>query len=198
MAFQYSPVVEAWRGQSKTYVVDGVATQVWEHGDGEPVICIHGVPASAYCYRKLLPELAKRGLRGIAFDLPGLGLADRPEEFDYSWSHLGLYATKLIEQLQLEKFHLLVHDIGGPVGFGVLGRIGERVKSITILNTTTLATRFRPHPSMAIFRQPIIGELALKAMRPNFLAVALNTHGFVSKLHRDDYLAYYQLLKGTK
>ena len=64
MAFQYSPVVEAWRGQSKTCVVDGVATQVWGHGDGEPVILHSGVPASAYCYRKLLPELAKRGAAG--------------------------------------------------------------------------------------------------------------------------------------
>ena len=41
-------------------------------------MCLHGVPASCFLYRKVLRELAARGLRGIAFDLPGLGLADRP------------------------------------------------------------------------------------------------------------------------
>jgi pimeloyl-ACP methyl ester carboxylesterase len=36
-----------------------------------PVVCLHGVPASSFLYRKLIVELAARGLRGIAFDLPG-------------------------------------------------------------------------------------------------------------------------------
>lgn len=51
---------------------------VREAGSGEPVVCVHGVPTSSYLYRKVLEELAARGLRGVAFDLPGLGLADRP------------------------------------------------------------------------------------------------------------------------
>ena len=38
-----------------------------DKGDGEAVVCLHGVPASAYLYRKLVPALASRGLRGIAF-----------------------------------------------------------------------------------------------------------------------------------
>ena len=42
------------------------------------MVCLHGVPASCFLYRKVLRELAARGLRGVAFDLPGLGLADRP------------------------------------------------------------------------------------------------------------------------
>ena len=48
------------------------------------MVCLHGVPASSFLYRKVLAELAGRGLRGVAFDLPGLGLADRPARFDYT------------------------------------------------------------------------------------------------------------------
>jgi pimeloyl-ACP methyl ester carboxylesterase len=64
---------------------------VREQGSGEPVLCVHGLPASAFLYRKVLAELAKLGLRGVAFELPGLGLADRPAGFDYTWSGLGRF-----------------------------------------------------------------------------------------------------------
>ena len=37
-------------------------------------------------------ELAARGLRSVAFDLPGLGLADRPAAFDCTWTGLAASA----------------------------------------------------------------------------------------------------------
>ncbi|MBM4253126.1 MAG: alpha/beta fold hydrolase [Deltaproteobacteria bacterium] len=193
---KYAPVVEAWRDQSAVHSVDGVATRVWNQGQGEAVVCIHGVPTSAYCYRKLLPELASLGMRGIAFDLPGLGLADRPDQFDYSWSGLGVFATKLIESMNLGRFHLLVHDIGGPVGFGILERLRDQISSLTVLNTMTLPTKFKPHPMMRIFTVPLAGELSLAALNEQSFAFTLNSHGFMNKLSRDEYRAYYQLLKG--
>ena len=52
------------------------------------VVLVHGVPTSSFLYRKVIPALAEQGLRAVAFDFPGLGLADRPEDFDYSWSGL--------------------------------------------------------------------------------------------------------------
>ena len=59
-------------------VGDRVESFVLDVGIGEPVVCLHGVPASSFLYRKVVRELAARGLRGVAFDLPGLGLAARP------------------------------------------------------------------------------------------------------------------------
>jgi pimeloyl-ACP methyl ester carboxylesterase len=82
-------------------------------GQGEAVICVHGVPASGFLYRKLLPELASRGLEGVTLDLPGLGLAGRPADFDYSWSGLATWYLKAIDAAGIRNFHLVVHDIGG-------------------------------------------------------------------------------------
>jgi len=56
----------------------------------------------------VLDELAARDLRGVAFDLPGLGLADRPESFDYTWTGLGQYCVSAVDALGLEHFHLVV------------------------------------------------------------------------------------------
>ena len=101
------------------------------------------MPASSFLYRKLLAELAARGMRGVAFDLPGLGLADRPRDFDYTWTGLGTFARGAVDALCLDRFHLVVHDLGGPVGFELAAAIPDRVGSITVLNTIVDADTFR-------------------------------------------------------
>src|SRR4051812_5575998 len=87
-------------------------------GTGSAVILVHGVPSSSFLYRKMIPALAQQGLRAIAFDFPGLGLADRPEEFDYSWSGLSRWMGQAIDALGIDRCHLVVHDIGGPLPLG--------------------------------------------------------------------------------
>jgi len=142
-------VLEQWARRGRRLTAPGATTNVWEEGDGPPVVCIHGVPVSAFVYRRLLPELAARGLRGIAFDLPGLGLADRPRTFDYSWSGLGGWAVGAVDALGLERFHLVVQDIGGPVGFDLARRVPDRVLSLTSLNAV---------PPLASFKRPWVME----------------------------------------
>jgi haloalkane dehalogenase len=113
-------VLTAYERTGYRLVVAGLETFVLDHGQGEAVVCLHGVPASSFLYRKMIDELAARGLRGIAFDLPGLGLADRPPDFDYSWTGLGRFAAAVVDALGLDHCHLVVHDIGAPVGFELI------------------------------------------------------------------------------
>jgi pimeloyl-ACP methyl ester carboxylesterase len=157
-------VIEAHRGAGREFVAAGVHSFVREQGHGEPVVCMHGVPASSFLYRKLLPELAARGLRGVAFDLPGLGLADRPTGFDYSWTGLGRFAAAAIDALGLGRFHLVVHDIGGPVGFEMAAAMPARVRSLTLLNTLIEVDSFRRPWVMQPFAWPVAGNLWLAAI----------------------------------
>ncbi|MGH2983224.1 MAG: alpha/beta fold hydrolase [Solirubrobacterales bacterium] len=83
---QVAEAIEAHRAAEREFEAGGVRSFVREQGEGEPVVLMHGIPVSSFLYRKVLPLLAERGLRGVAFDLPGLGLAEKPREFDYSWS----------------------------------------------------------------------------------------------------------------
>ena len=88
-----SDVLSRHRAAGRELEAAGIRSFVREQGDGEPVLCMHGVPASSFVYRKVIAELAGRGLRSVAFDLPGLGLAARPEQFDYSWTGLGKFSA---------------------------------------------------------------------------------------------------------
>ena len=67
----------------------------------------------------------------MSFDLPGLGFADRPSDFDYTFTGLGRFAVAAVDVLGLDRFHLVVHDAGGPVGFELAAAIPDRVRSLT-------------------------------------------------------------------
>ncbi len=175
----------------------GVESFVREDGDGPNVLCLHGVPSSSFLYRKVLPELADRGLRGIAFDLPGLGFAARPKEFDYSWTGLGRFATAAVDSLGLQRFHLVVHDIGGPVGFELAAHMPERIQSLTVLNTMVDVSTFKKPWSMRPFEHPTIGAAWLKGMtRPGFrILMRLQGIGDMSAVSKAELGAYLALLK---
>jgi haloalkane dehalogenase len=133
-------------------------------------VCLHGVPASCFLYRKVIDELATRGLRGLAFDLPGLGLAERPSDFDYTWTELGRFSHEAVDALGLDRFHLVVHDIGGPVGFELAAASPERILSLTLLNTIVEVDCFERPWVMEPFVVRGVRRLWLGSIRgPSFL-----------------------------
>ena len=170
---------------------------VLDEGTGDPVVCLHGVPTSSYLYRKLVPELAARGLRGIAFDLPGLGLADRPVDFDYSWTGLGRWAGSAVEALGLERFHLVVHDIGGPVGFELAADAPGQVASLTVLNTLVEVDTFRRPWSMQPFAMRGIAPVYLRTLSKPAFRVLMRMQGVAdpSAVTPAELDAYVDLLK---
>jgi pimeloyl-ACP methyl ester carboxylesterase len=190
-------VVERHRTAGREFEAAGVRSFVREEGEGEPVVCLHGVPASCFLYRKVIRELANRGLRGLAFDLPGLGLAERPSGFDYSWSGLGRFCVEAVDALGFDRFDLVVHDIGGPVGFELAAGMPERIVSLTLLNTMVEVDRFRRPWSMEPFAIRGLGELAVATMRKPAFRRLMRMQGIANQhaVADDELDAYLDLLK---
>ena len=157
-------VIEEHESSGKYFDVDGVKTFAMVQGRGEPVLCVHGVPTSSFLYRKVLRALAKKGYKGVCIDLPGLGLSARPKDFDYSFSNYADFLYKAAKVLKLKKFHLVVHDVGGPVGFALAARHSNRIMSLTILDTWIDVVNFKKPMVMRPFNNKITGEAELKMM----------------------------------
>ncbi len=192
-------VLAAHRAAGREFAADGVQSFVLEQGlsDAEPVVCLHGVPASSFVYRAVLPELARHGLRGIAFDLPGLGLAARPEDFDYSWTGLGRWALSALDALGLDRVHLVVHDIGGPVGFEIAAAAPDRVRSLLLLNTIVAVDTFRRPWVMEPFAHGGLGQAWLTtAGVPVVFRTLMRTIGFGPDVPTDVVDTHLRLLLG--
>jgi haloalkane dehalogenase len=190
-------VIAAHEAAGRRFEAGGIGSFVLEQGDGDPVVLMHGVPVSSFLYRRVVPELAGRGLRGVAFDFPGLGLAGRPQGFDYSWSGLARWTGEAIDALGIERCHLVVHDIGGPVGFEWAVGNRERVLSLTALNTLVDAASFhRPWP-MHPFSIRGVGELWLWSMVAPAFAEIFYLEGVADRaaVPRAEVLAHHALLK---
>jgi pimeloyl-ACP methyl ester carboxylesterase len=86
--------------------------------DGILVLMLHGFPSSSRMFAQLIPQLADR-YHVIAPDYPGFGHSDAPppEQFTYTFDHLGDIIQKLTDRLQIERCVLLMQDYGGPIGF---------------------------------------------------------------------------------
>jgi pimeloyl-ACP methyl ester carboxylesterase len=158
--------IERHRDAGREFEAGGVRSFVREEGDGEPVVLMHGIPVSSFLYRKVLPLLAERGLRGVAFDLPGLGLAEKPEGFDYSWSGLGRWTGEAIDALGIDRCHLVLHDIGGPIGLEWALRNRDRVRTLTVLDTLIDVAHFRRVWTMDLARPALLGPLWVATIRP--------------------------------
>jgi haloalkane dehalogenase len=163
---QVAEAIEQHRSAGREFEAGGVRSFVREEGEGDPVVLMHGIPVSSFLYRKVLPLLAERGLRGVAFDLPGLGLAEKPGGFDYSWSGLGRWTGEAINGLEIDRCHLVLHDIGGPIGLEWALRNRDRVRSLTVLDTLIDVAHFRRVWTMDLAAPPVIGPLWVATIRP--------------------------------
>lgn len=175
----------------------GVRSFARREGRGGDVVLLHGVPASSFLYRKVLPELADQGLRATAFDFPGLGLAERPADFAYSWSGLSAWLGQALDALELGRVHLVVHDVGGPIGFEWAARNPDRVLSLTALNTIGDVARFRRPWPMAPFAVPGLGEVWLRASPRALTARIFYALGIQDRAQvpRSDVYAHIALLR---
>src|ERR687897_1414808 len=192
-----SEVIDAHRRAGYLFDVDGVGSFVREQGSGPAVVLVHGVPTSSFLYRKVIPLVAPEDLRAVAFDVPGLGLADRPDDFDYSWSGLARFTADAIDALGIGRCHLVVHDIGGPIGCEWAVRNPDRVQSLTALNTLLDVATFRRPWSMQPFAIRGLGEVYLRTMTRFAFSELFYLQGVKDRaaVPRPEVYAYYDLLK---
>lgn len=190
-------IIQKHEASGKYITVDGIKTFVLDEGEGEVVFCIHGVPTSSFLYRKVIKELAAKGMRGICVDLPGLGLSDRPADFEYTFPNFARFLSKAAEVMGLVKYHLLIHDIGGPIGFAMAADNKQKVKSLTILNTWIDLVNFKKPLPMRPFEIPLLGEAELKTIthttwKLGFKKAAVHN---AESIPEEEISAYVDLLK---
>jgi len=189
-------VIGEHQAAGRDFTAGATKSFVREQGEGEPVVLLHGVPASCFLYRKVIPPLARAGFRAIAFDFPGLGLAERPSDFDYSTAGLASWTAQALDALEVDRCHLVVHDLGGPVGCEWAVRNPDRVQSLTVLNTPLKLGSFRPPWTMRPFRTPF-ARTYLATMRRRTFASLFYLQGVANRwaMPREEVWAYYDLLK---
>jgi pimeloyl-ACP methyl ester carboxylesterase len=143
------------RGAKMSYLDEGPP------GD-EAVVMLHGNPTWSFFYRDLVRDLSP-GCRCIAPDHVGMGLSDKPAKYDYRLLSRIADIEALVDHLGLRKIHLVVHDWGGAIGFGLAVGRPERIGKIVILNTAAFPSTRIPK-RIALCRTPLLGEFIVRGL----------------------------------
>lgn len=114
--------------------VDGLEIGYLEGGEGLPVVLIHGWPTSSFLWRNVMPAIAEHR-RVIAVDLPGFGRSSKPLDATYGFEFFRGALDGFASALGIERFGLVVHDLGGPVGLYWASQRPADLERLAILNT---------------------------------------------------------------
>lgn len=101
--------------QSKFVEVLGSKIHYIDEGKGKPILFLHGMPASNYSWRNVIPHIAKQ-TRCIAPDLIGMGRSENPDISYRVFEHIH-YIEAFIEALNLKDITLVLHGWGSVIGF---------------------------------------------------------------------------------
>lgn len=133
-----------------------------DEGQGEAVLCLHGNPTWSFFFRDIVSAL-KSANRVIAVDHLGCGLSDKPQDARYDLSAHIDRMEAFVRSLQIAKLHLIVHDWGGAIGFGLAARMPQVISKIVILNTGAFRSTDIPK-RIAICRAPYLGHFLLRGL----------------------------------
>ena len=108
------------------------------------VLLLHGFAESMHCWRAQVAALGDMGYRAVAPGQRGYSPGARPDPREFSHyliDRLMDDAMAIVAALGYgdARFHLVGHDWGGSIAWGLADRHHERLASLTILS--------RPHPN---------------------------------------------------
>ncbi|WP_137809421.1 MULTISPECIES: haloalkane dehalogenase [unclassified Gordonia (in: high G+C Gram-positive bacteria)] len=132
-----------------------------EHGDGDPIVFLHGSPTSSYLWRHVFTRLAGRG-RLIAADLIGFGDSGRPD-IAYELDDNVRYLDAWFEALDLRRVTLVLQDYGAAFGIDWAAKHPDRVKAVLLAEPVLrdIASADLPEPfvqAQQLIRTPGDGE----------------------------------------
>jgi len=107
--------------------------------NGEAVFLLHGFPQTSYEWRSQLMALASSGYHAIAPDQRGYSPGARPSAVgDYNIANMVVDVLQMADALGIGRFHLVGHDWGAGVAWGLASVAPDRIRSLAILSI--------PHP----------------------------------------------------
>ena len=141
-----------------------------EGGKGEPILLLHGFGASGDSWNVLARTLTKKH-RVVAPDLPGWGASTRIETESYAYPAQLQRLDSLVQELKLDRFHLMGHSMGGFLAAAYAARHPERVITLGLLC---------PHG----MSEPVPGDLARSVEQGDNWLVVSSREGFDRLLNK--------------
>lgn len=142
-----------------------------DHGDGEPVVLVHGWPLSGASWEKQTVALLGAGFRVITYDRRGFGQSSKPS-FGYDYGVMAADLNEVIEETDVEDATLVGFSMGGGEVARYLGEYGsDRINKAVFISAITPYLLKRPDNPEGVDGNVFEGiQQAIEADRPALLS----------------------------
>ncbi|WP_325919478.1 alpha/beta fold hydrolase [Pseudomonas frederiksbergensis] len=121
----------------QVYDFNGHSIRYAIHGDGPPLVFVHGTPFSSYVWHRIAP-LFFATHRVHYFDLLGYGQSAQPDA-DVSLGVQNQLLAQLLEYWNLERPDVVAHDFGGATALRTHLLDGKDYRSLTLIDPVALS-----------------------------------------------------------
>ncbi|WP_240778416.1 alpha/beta fold hydrolase [Shewanella polaris] len=98
------------------------------------IVLLHGKNFSGYYWDRVANDLLKRNYRVIIPDQIGFGKSSKPEAYQYSFGQLALNTKLLLDSLDIKKFDLVGHSMGGMLATTFTANYTNAVNKLILIN----------------------------------------------------------------
>jgi pimeloyl-ACP methyl ester carboxylesterase len=172
-------------------VNDGVRISYDVHGEGEPLLFVHGLGYDRQGWGPLPVRLAE-DFQVLLFDNRGVGESDVPEG-PYAVSQMAADAVAVLDAAGIESAHVFGVSLGGYIAQEIAVSYSQRVRKLVLASTAPGGTRSHPMPAVgleAFGRFPTMErEAGLRLMVEN----SLGAHGVRERPELTEEIFRYRL-----
>jgi len=134
-------------------VVNGVRTQYWIAGSGEPLLWVMGTGMSGRAWQREQVPAFEGDYQCITYDMRGVGSADCPDD-PYTPHLLAQDVIALLDELGVDSAHMVGFSLGACTVQEVMLGWPERIRSAVLLSTwgeTSVDHHVRRHYESRIY-----------------------------------------------
>jgi pimeloyl-ACP methyl ester carboxylesterase len=151
---------EASHGSKVIELAGGDLNYKEEGGRDDPtIVLLHGFACSLRWWDRVAPELARRGLHVIRFDLLGHGGSEMPRDGYEMESQARLVAAAL-KKLKVRRATVVGHSMGGTVASALVEQHPRLVRQIAVIGTPPRDGFVDSSVLRSVSTWPVVGELS--------------------------------------
>jgi pimeloyl-ACP methyl ester carboxylesterase len=140
--------------------IDGARIHVRDEGsrDGPALLLLHGSNGSLHVWEGWAQRLGDT-FRVVSLDLPGHGLTGPWPRDDYAIAAYAALTIQVADRLQLRRFAIGGHSMGGAVAWTIAARWPERVTHLVLVGAAAYPREGGAPLSLQVARTPVVGEV---------------------------------------
>ena len=160
-------LIEKYSNQDSQFLsLQGMQVHYRDEGEGDIILLLHGTASSLHTWDQWTNYLT-HDYRVIRLDLPGFGLTGPHPNDRYEVGNDVDFIHNFINQLALEKVHMVGSSLGGRISWEYSLQHSEQVQSLTLINALGYPQASWP-PAIEMAQWPVIDSLVAN-VSPRFM-----------------------------